>query len=93
MRDDLVETFQIIDRISNYGSHFFNISPQIGNLLLRQISKTKSTNQMGLFTNRVIDFWKELSNQIKNCKRVKNFQIKLDGFRNNNKKKNLRGYF
>ena len=38
-------TFKIINRISNYSKPIFNISPQTGNSLLRQISKTKSINQ------------------------------------------------
>ena len=45
MRDDLIKTFKIINGISNYGRHFFSISLRTGNLLSRQISKTKSTNQ------------------------------------------------
>ena len=48
MRSDLI-TFKIINGIFNYGRHFFNIFPQIGNLLLRQISKIKSTYQLDLF--------------------------------------------
>ena len=31
MRDDLPETFKIINGIFNYGRHFFNISLQTGN--------------------------------------------------------------
>ena len=44
IRGDLIETFKIINGISNYGRYFFNFSPQTGNLLWRQISKTKSIN-------------------------------------------------
>ena len=43
-RGDLIETFKIINGIFNYGRHFFNISPWMGNLLSRQISKTMSTH-------------------------------------------------
>ena len=42
MRSDLIETFKIINEISNEGGHFKNISPQTGNLLSSLISKTKS---------------------------------------------------
>ena len=35
MRDDVIETFKIINGINNNGRHCFNISPQIENLLLR----------------------------------------------------------
>ena len=37
---DQIETFRIINGISNYDRLFINISPQIGNLLSREISKT-----------------------------------------------------
>ena len=49
MRGDLIETFKIINGISNYGRHFFNISPRTGNVLSGEISKTKSTNQLNFF--------------------------------------------
>ena len=75
MRSDLIETFKIINEISNYRRHFFNISPQTENLLSRQISKIKSTNQVNFFANRVIYFWNKLPNQMKNRYSVKNFKI------------------
>ena len=53
MRGDIIETFKIINGISNYGRHFFTISLQTGNLL---ISKTKSINQLDFFANWVIYF-------------------------------------
>ena len=46
MRADLIETFKIIDGISNHGRYIFDISPWTENLLSRQISKTKSINQL-----------------------------------------------
>ena len=49
MRGDPIETFKIINGISNYGRHFFNISLLTGNLLSRQISKTKSINRLEFF--------------------------------------------
>ena len=45
MKGDLIETFKIINGISNYDRRFFNISSRIGNLLSTQISNIKSTNQ------------------------------------------------
>ena len=93
MRADLNETFKIINGISNYGRYFFRISSQTWNLLTRQISKIKSTNQLDFFANRVIYFWNKLPNQIKNSNSVENFKIKWNGFWNNGKKKNLGGNF
>ena len=52
MRGDLIETFKINDGIYNYNRHFFfNISFQTRNLQSRQISKTKSTNQLNFCAN------------------------------------------
>ena len=48
MGNDQIKTFQIINGISNYGRYFFNTSLQTGNLLSRQISKIKSTNQLDI---------------------------------------------
>ena len=42
MKDDLIETFEIINGISTHSRHFLNIFPQTGNLLSRKISKAKS---------------------------------------------------
>ena len=46
-----IETFKVINRILNLDEHFFNISPWTGNLLSRQISKTKCTCQWEVFAN------------------------------------------
>ena len=46
MTGDLIETFRIINGISIYGRHIFNISPQTENLLSRKITKTKSINNL-----------------------------------------------
>ena len=48
IRGDFIKTFKITDGFSNYGRHFFDISPQVGNLPSRQISKIKSTKQLDL---------------------------------------------
>ena len=49
--------------------------------------------QLDFFVHRVIYFWNKLPIQIKNSKSVKIFKIESDDFRNNDKKKNLRGHF
>ena len=53
MRGDLIETYEMIIEISN-SRQFFNISPWTGNLLSRQISKTKSPNQLNFLGNKEI---------------------------------------
>ena len=57
MRDDLIETFKIINGISNYDGHVFNISPRTGNLLSRQISKTKSADQLDVFLAIIVIYF------------------------------------
>ena len=56
MRNDLIETSRIINRISYEDQYLFNISSQTRNLQSSQISKTKSINQLKFFYNRVIFF-------------------------------------
>ena len=72
MRCDRLEIFEMINGISNYGRHFFDISPQTGNLLSKQILKTKSTNW--IFANKVIYFRNKLPNQIRKKKAKKKKQ-------------------
>ena len=45
------------------------------------------------FAHRIMYLGNQLPNQIKNSNSVEHFKIKLDGFRNNGKKKNLRVHF
>ena len=93
MRVDLIETFKIINGISKYGKQFFNISERTGNLLSRQISKTKSTRQLDFFSNRVIKYWNKLPTDVKNSTSVNNFKNNLDKFRANGIVVGLRGNF
>ena len=79
MRGDLIETFKIINGISNYDIHSFNISPLTGNLLSSEILKTKSINQLDLLIYKQIYFSKKLFNLIKSNSSVKE-KIKLDDF-------------
>ena len=94
---DMIETFKIINGIFNYIRHFFNISPQTGNLLSRHFKNSLLTNWI-FFANRVIYFLNKLPNMIKNSQSVKIFKIKLDGNpppqkKNPLRQKNLREYF
>ncbi len=49
MRGNLIETFKIINPVSNYSRHYFNIFTRTGNLVSVQILKTKSINQLEFF--------------------------------------------
>ena len=96
MIGDLIETLKI-NGIFSHGRYFFSISPGNGNFLSRQISKTKSTNQLDFFASRVIYFWNELPIQLKNGngenKKETKLKMKLGDFRKNSKKKNLSGHY
>ena len=60
MRGDQIKIFKIM-KFLNMVNMFFNISPQTGKLLSRQISKTMSMNQLDLFANRRIFFLEQIS--------------------------------
>ena len=49
MRGYLIETFKIINRISNYDRHFFNIFSQTEIFFCGLILKANSTNQLDFF--------------------------------------------
>ena len=55
---------------------FFYISPQTENLLSKEISKTKFSNQLDIIANKMIDFWYKLPIQIKNRNSVKKIKIR-----------------
>ena len=87
-RGNLIETFKIINWISWYSLHFFDISPRTGNLPTRKVSKTKSKlDQLDFFANWGIYPWKKMPNQFENINSVDHFTIKLDNFGKNCKKK------
>jgi hypothetical protein len=93
MRGDFIETFKILNGFTNYGTEFFNVSPRTGNLVAREISKTKSTKQLDFFSNRVIHYWNKLPLNVKNSTSVNNFKNNLDKFRIHGKTQNLQGHF
>ena len=93
MRGDLIETFKILKGLTHYGTNFFNISPRTGNLVAREISKTKSTKQLDFFSNRVIYFWNKLPSNVKNSTSVNSFKNNLDKFRKYGIINNLNGHF
>ena len=83
MRSDLIKALKTMEFLIMVDIFwYFSLN---WNLLLRQISKTKSINQLDIFANQVIYFWNNIL--IKNNNSVKNFSIKLHDFRNNLKKK------
>ena len=78
IRGNLIETFKTIYGFSIYGRQFFNISPQTRNLLSRQISKAKFTNQLIFYELRNVEqVWNKLPNQIKNSNSIKKFKDKI----------------
>ena len=58
-----------------------------------KLKKLRLQIKLIFFPNTLIYIWIKLPNQIKNRKSVENFKIKLDDFRKNDLKKNLRGHF
>ena len=62
---NLLETFRIINGISNHGRRFFQYFSN-WKLTVKADFKIKSINQLDFFRNRLIYFWYKLPNQTKN---------------------------
>ena len=60
IRDDLIETFKIINGIFNCDKHFFQYVPMNWKFTFK-ISKTKPTSQLDLFANKSNIFLKQIS--------------------------------
>ena len=88
MRGDLLETFKILSKITNYGDGFFNLSSRTNNLVSRP-----GTSNRDFFSERVIKFWNKLPESVKNKNSVNSFKNALDSFRKNGITNNLRGQF
>ena len=74
MSGDLIEIFKIIQFLIMVDIF------QTGNLLSRQIWKTKSTNQLDLFAKKVEYFWNKMHNQIEISNSIKDKLINYVGW-------------
>jgi hypothetical protein len=73
-RGDLIETFKIINGISDYGQHLFKVSRSGTNLISRPGDEHRLKH--AFFPRRVINYWNKLPTYVK-------FSTSVDSFKNN----------
>ena len=73
-RGDLIETFKIVNGISDYGKKLFKVSRSGANLVSRPGDENKLKH--AFFPRRVINFWNKLPTYVK-------FSTSVDSFKNN----------
>ena len=77
MRGDLIETYKILNKKTNYGAHFFNLSTRTSNL----VAKPGNVKNNDFFSDRVIHFYNKLPQVLKSKESVNSFKNNLDEFR------------
>ena len=78
-RGDLIETFKILNGISNYGQNFFRTS-RSGKKLISRPGDEKST-KYSFFARRVINYWNKLPSQVTDAKSTDCFKSRLEKFK------------
>lgn len=81
-RGDLIETFKIINGISDYGQGLFKLSRSGAKLISRPGDEHKLKHTS--FPRRVINFWNKLPVFVKLSKSVDNFKNNLSKFKRDN---------
>ena len=83
MRGDLIETFKIVGGHVEYGSNFFCQSRSGRHMYLTARSSPSriTVNKLDFFSQRVLKYWNNLPDYIKQSSSVNTFKNNLDGFR------------
>ena len=78
-RGDLIETFKIVNGLSDYGSNLFKFSRSGANLISKPGDQHKLRH--AFFSRRVINYWNKLPAQVKFSKNIDNFKNNLCNFK------------
>lgn len=89
MRGDLIETFKIVNGISNYGKNLFKLSRSGHNLISRPGDQHPA--KYDFFSRRVLNYWNKLPSYIKFSKTIDSFKNNLSKFKHRNF--HLNGHF
>jgi hypothetical protein len=81
-RGDLIETFKIVNGISNYGKHLFKFSRSGNKLISRPGDQHRA--KYDFFSRRVINYWNKLPSYVKFSKNIDSFKNNLTKFKRNN---------
>ena len=90
IRGDLIEVFKIVRGIVNYGQNMFRMSRSNLNILSRG-SKISNLRKDFLNSERVINHWNSLPNNVKLSTSVDTFKINLEVYKQRSIKDNLDG--
>jgi transposase len=81
-RGDLIETFKIVNKLSNYGENLFKFSRSGDKLLSRPGDEHRAKHSF--FARRVINYWNKLPCNVKFSKSIDNFKNNLQKFKSAN---------
>ena len=81
-RGDLIETFKIVNNISDYGQNLFRFSRSGEKLVSRPGDEHRIKHS--IFARRVINYWNKLPSHVKFSKSVDSFKNNLLRFKSNN---------
>ena len=82
MRGDLIETFKILRGLVNYGQNLFRVSRSGLNLVSR--GNKVSRSRQDFLSERVINYWNNLPNQVKLSTSVDSFKCSLEAYKSAN---------
>lgn len=88
-RGDLIETFKIVNGLSNYGKKLFKISRSGDKLISRPGDQHPA--KYNFFSRRVIKYWNKLPSNVKFSKTIDSFKNNLSKFKRDNF--HLNGHF
>lgn len=78
-RGDLIETFKIVNGISNYGTNLFKMSRSGKKLISRPGDENPVKHRF--FARRVINYWNKLPSYVTDAKSVDSFKNRLEKFK------------
>ena len=89
-RGDLIECFKIWKGLVDYGSSMLNVSRSGYNLVLRV---KKGSNLHSMFPNRIISYWNNIPDSVKDASSVDSFKARLGQFKNEKLGESNKGHY
>ena len=81
MRDDLIETFKIMNGFVSYGHNVFGTNTAYRTRNLNVTSRHPLRSAHDVFNNRVIKYWNHLPLRVRNSTSINAFKAGLDPFK------------
>ena len=83
-RGDLIETFKIVNGLTNYGEQFFTLSRRGKNLIIPPHYGSISKNKAEFFSRRVVKYWNKLPTKVQMSVSVDSFKRNLEEYKKRN---------